>query len=537
MLVYNNTIIQTDRGTGKNGFCIKYAEQGYNKGLKIYNNTITKPPYDGVTWDFSIELWNCRGGIEIYNNNIQGCIDFGGNTSITNDAGGYGFAARVYNNVLGQSSLRSTEENGLDIERGQTGGFYVYNNLFKNLTAAIIMYQGDADVFKDLYVYYNVFNNIGATGQTNYGNGINWGTIDNNNITYDNINFINNTIYAGTGGNPQSGLRFDFRGNATNITLKNNIIHGFKAYPIYMQATGTISNVSVENNLYYANGINAASYATTVTNKTERNNRVGNPNFVSPGINFHLTSGSVDAINYGVRVTTPSILTDFDGVAIGTVPDIGAFEFGSSAAATSIPVYQSSVVENATPSILSMTYDLTLNNLSVPAATSFSVVVNTVARPVSTVSISGSKVLLTLSSAVKYGDNVTVAYTKPATNPLQTTAGGAAISISARTIINNLSSPSKDGIPITIKMTISPNHVHKIMNVLLEYTGSITTYASAITPQILRITDFTGKVFIEQLLVTGISSIKIPLNLSSGIYTVFMLAGGVEMTSQKMIVY
>ena len=75
------------------------------------------------------------------------------------------------------------------------------------------------------------------------------------------------------------------------------------------------------------------------------------------------------------------------------------------------------------------------------------------------------------------------------------------------------------------------------MNVLLEYTGSLTTYASAITPQIIRVTDLTGKVFLEQLLVTGISTIKIPLNLSSGIYTVLMLAGGIEMTSQKMIVY
>jgi len=107
MLVYNNTIIQENRGIDSNGFCIKYISNGYCKGLKIYNNTIIKPPYDGSTWDFSMELWNCRGGIEISNNNIQGSIDFGGNKSITNDAGGYGFAVRIFKNTIAQPVMRS----------------------------------------------------------------------------------------------------------------------------------------------------------------------------------------------------------------------------------------------------------------------------------------------------------------------------------------------------------------------------------------------------------------------------------------------
>ena len=60
-------------------------------------------------------------------------------------------------------------------------------------------------------------------------------------------------------------------------------------------------------------------------------------------------------------------------------------------------------IENATPSRLEMTYNLTLANI-VPAASAFSVMVNSSARTVSSVAISGTKVLLTLASPVVYGD-------------------------------------------------------------------------------------------------------------------------------------
>ena len=64
--------------------------------------------------------------------------------------------------------------------------------------------------------------------------------------------------------------------------------------------------------------------------------------------------------------------------------------------------------------------------------------VNSSARSVSAVAISGTKVLLTLASPVVYGDAVTVAYTKPSTNPLQTAAGGQAASLTAQNVTNNV---------------------------------------------------------------------------------------------------
>jgi uncharacterized repeat protein (TIGR02059 family) len=116
---------------------------------------------------------------------------------------------------------------------------------------------------------------------------------------------------------------------------------------------------------------------------------------------------------------------------------------------TAIPVYLSSVVENATPARLDITYSLTLSNI-VPATSAFSVKVNTVTRNVSSVSVSGTKVYLTLGTPIIYGDNVTVAYTKPSTNPLQTTGGGQAATISPQNVTNNVAA----AIPVYISSVV-----------------------------------------------------------------------------------
>jgi uncharacterized repeat protein (TIGR02059 family) len=217
----------------------------------------------------------------------------------------------------------------------------------------------------------------------------------------------------------------------------------------------------------------------------------------------------------------------------GKAPDLGAFE-AQSGSAPAVPAYTSSAVANTTPSILEMTYNLTLANI-VPATSAFSVLVNSAARSVSAVVISGTKVQLTLASAIKYNDIVTVVYTKPATNPLQTTAGGVAVSISpAQPVVNNVINSTKEGTPATITMTITPNHVHKIINALLTYSATPTT---ANSPEIISISDLSGNLFIEKQLVTGVTSVKIPINLSSGIYTVVMTSGGQQMATQRMIVY
>jgi len=149
-----------------------------------------------------------------------------------------------------------------------------------------------------------------------------------------------------------------------------------------------------------------------------------------PDINFLRLAAGSDLIDAGVDVGLPYY---------GSAPDMGYSEYTAGAVVAPSPLYISSVIENATPARLDITYSLTLANI-VPAASAFTVIVNSVPRTVTGVTISGTRVLLTLSSPIVYGDVVTVAYTKPATNPLQTAAGGQAATISAQNVTYNVSS-------------------------------------------------------------------------------------------------
>lgn len=106
-----------------------------------------------------------------------------------------------------------------------------------------------------------------------------------------------------------------------------------------------------------------------------------------------------------------------------------------------VPIYAGSVINEATPSRLEMTYNMSLANV-IPATSAFTVKVNSLDRGVNAVAVSGTKVLLTLASPVVFGDAITIAYTRPSSNPLQTTLGGLAESLTAQTVVNNRSAPA-----------------------------------------------------------------------------------------------
>jgi uncharacterized repeat protein (TIGR02059 family) len=153
---------------------------------------------------------------------------------------------------------------------------------------------------------------------------------------------------------------------------------------------------------------------------------------------------------------------------------VGAVIYKEVAEPAPAPEYLGALIDNATPARLEMTFSLTLANI-LPATSSFSVTVNGTPGSVSTVSVSGTKVLLGLSSQVSYGDRITVAYTKPSTNPLQTAAGGQAESFSARNVTNNVAPP----LPVLVSMVIenaSPSAIVLTYNMSL---ASIVPAASA----------------------------------------------------------
>ena len=137
------------------------------------------------------------------------------------------------------------------------------------------------------------------------------------------------------------------------------------------------------------------------------------------------------------------------------------------------PSYSSSVITEAAPSKIELTFSLALASTA-PVASSFSVLVNGATRSVNSVSVSGTKVTLTLSAAIAYGDKVTVAYTKPGTNPLQSTSGGQVASFTAQSVTNKRNAPPPPNKPpvITIFSPVKSTSFVAPATITIEATAS-----------------------------------------------------------------
>ena len=448
MLVFNNYITQNSRPDGQNGVCIE-SFLGL-KDCKIYNNTIIGPVRSSTknNWSFAIEFWKTQGGIEIYNNNISGLIDFGKDVY----KGNYPYGLDFHHNTVGWDELQSEHTDGIQFEQ-TIESVIIRNNLFKNLETPIYFcqYNYTDDYVKDIYIYNNLLVNVGMRN-SNYGAAILFESGPVPPIYEDNINIWNNTIIADPAYPTDYGIWIPSCNKVTNLSIRNNIITGFTDAPIYTQlnaSSGSVNLLSIENNLLYNNGNNnAPKYVNiTPTNITYKNNIVDNPDFVS-AIDFHLSAAS-PAIGSGIPI--PNITTDFEGSSVPNPPNIGCY---STIAGVPSPTYLSSFIENGTPSILEMNYNLALASV-IPATPAFSVQVNSASRSVTSVSISGTKVLLTLASPVLYGNVVTVSYTAPSSNPLQTPAGGKAATFTAKSVTNRVAAPPPaPAVPVYVSSAI-----------------------------------------------------------------------------------
>ena len=93
---------------------------------------------------------------------------------------------------------------------------------------------------------------------------------------------------------------------------------------------------------------------------------------------------------------------------------------------------------------LGLTYDENLDAGSEPAPSAFTVTVDGASRGVTGVAVDGTKVLLTLASAVRAGETVTVSYTVPAMNPLRDEASNPAASFADHPVTNETSATAPD---------------------------------------------------------------------------------------------
>jgi nicotinamide mononucleotide transporter len=255
MLIYNNTISQTGRKKGTNGWPIKYHNDGFLKGVKIYNNTITKQSYDGTSWDFALELFNVSG-LEIYNNTIIGSVDLN-----YQKKGGYAYSIYIHDNIIGPLTMQPKLENGIVLEY-DTETAIIEKNKFRNLGVVIYFTPRAGSVISNMSIKDNFCDNIGVADKSHQGFAIRFGSVDKAAYIIENFFVTNNKFIASPVQKPYWGLAFLDAAKATNIQIKNNTIKGFNAAGITADPASVIDTMIIENNILSGNGFaNKPSYA------------------------------------------------------------------------------------------------------------------------------------------------------------------------------------------------------------------------------------------------------------------------------------
>jgi hypothetical protein len=343
MEVYNNSIVNTARPAGRNGWPIKFWSNGYLKGVKIHDNTLIRSPYNspqvfGGTgeWDFAIEFFNVQG-LELYNNYIQGSLDINYTYK-----GAYPFGAWIHHNTFNHATQNPNPESGIILEF-KAEHVFIENNTFNNKFVGVsyntrgIINNGNENNYTCNYggaiggcsgiinnvIRNNVFSNLypgnGATG------GIITQSESTNDVQIDGLYIYNNVFSAKVSGGTYNGLDFGGMGsgaNVKNVFVRNNIFQNFKSNPIVKQAGGTQSNVQITHNDFWNNIPNTVSW----TGSTQINNQTVNPLFVST-TDFHLqpTSSLIDGGFTPLLLPSYAQPVPFSGIA----PDLGYAEVGN----------------------------------------------------------------------------------------------------------------------------------------------------------------------------------------------------------------
>ncbi len=313
-----------------------------------------------------------------------------------------------------------------------------------------------------------------------------------------NVNVYNNTLYTDrTTAETWRGLIYIY--THTDIT-PNSVSHGTKIYnnifytkhqTYCIQIADKESTVGLESdyNIFYCeSGTPLFFYCGEVKTFAQwqalgydSHSKVINPNFKdlvnfvpSARLDFGKDLGPIWAEGLSVNAkwgtTNPETTMQNGAWQVGAVIHK---EVVVTPPPAQIPAYSGAVISDASPSRIDITFSLALGNI-VPTLSAFSILVNGASRGVTFVAVSGTMVSLTLASPFLYGDRVTLAYTKPATNPLQTTAGGQVASFTAQTVINNRLAPVNSPPLITISSPTKSSGFTAPANITVEASASDT---------------------------------------------------------------
>ena len=297
MLIYNNNITQNSRPHGNNGWPIKYWNDGYLKGCKIYNNTLTKISLQnhlGINgWDFAIELFN-ESGLEIQGNTIQGAIDLNFQTK-----GNYDYSVWIHDNNISQPALNRFVETGITLEFG-TEAAIIENNRMSNLGIPVFFVPREGNIINNVTIKNNKCHNIGVADKSHQGLAVRFGSDGINTYSLSNFFIYDNEFLANPTEKPYWGIGILGILDANNILIRNNTIKNFSAGCITANPGSAIDTIMVENNILSGNGYaNKPAFASgEPLHYVNKNNTLSNPSIFTY-INFKMNI--VRPFYYGIK--------------------------------------------------------------------------------------------------------------------------------------------------------------------------------------------------------------------------------------------
>lgn len=251
MLIYNNTITQTGRKEGNNGWPVKYVNNGYIKGCKIYNNKLIKrsmgfnAAIDG--WDFAIELSN-SSGLEIFGNTIQGSIDLNMQTKDS-----FEYSVWIHDNTISQPDMNKYMETGITLEYS-TEAAIIENNRLTNLGIPLFFTPRDGNILKDIFIRNNICENIGVADGSHKGGGIRIGEDGNRTFYMDNFVVNNNKLIGSPREKPYWGISILGLSGANKIQIKGNTLENFSAGFVNANPASVIESMVISGNRLSNNG-------------------------------------------------------------------------------------------------------------------------------------------------------------------------------------------------------------------------------------------------------------------------------------------
>ena len=170
---------------------------------------------------------------------------------------------------------------------------------------------------------------------------------------------------------------------------------------------------------------------------------------IQPGDHIGLiTSEPSDRVNVNAVVMVMNVGYDLHRERQVSRKRIVCIEAGARVPDTFPPTFVSASTNAAGTEIVAV-FDEKLDASSVPALSAFTIRAGTTRRLGSARSISGSEVKFAFGTAFAHVDVITIAYTKPDSDPLQDEAGNEVETFTAQPVTNNVSEPiTGDGAPI-----------------------------------------------------------------------------------------